>query len=290
MTQKLYLRIKKELINQKVEFDYSLIFRSYKRIGHIAIINLHEKLFTWRFEIANVLLNILSPSIKTVARFTNPILGKIRSPSVEWLAGDSSFETKHRELQTIFIINPKKIMLSSGNHFERKRLIKLFKISSIKRPIIVDMFACIGNLTLPLAKHNPLVKVIALEINMNAIKYLEKSLLINHISKNRFHVIHGDNRTTCPKNVADFVILGYFGIDSIQIKVAIKALKRDIGGFLIIHDSHLLNFNSQVLNNLIQIIKQQPFWVLTSVKKRRVKTISASRIHSVFDCEIRPAS
>lgn len=286
MSRKFHLLLRDELAGNNFS-DFSLLPRSYKRIGHIAIINLHQELLKWKITIAEAMLNLL-PSIKTIARFKKPISGEMRQPSIEWIAGSQSFETIHKELNTLFVINAEKLMLSSGNHYERKRIIKTIQNSNINSPVILDMFACVGNLSLPIIKYIPNAKIIAIEINPNAVHYLMKSISKNNYKKEQFDVLLGDNRIICPTNNADFVILGYFEVDRKQIVAALDGLKNKEGGILFLHDVTNLKSESSTFNLLKEIIRSQNHWEIKKVISRKVKSIGPSTIHYVFDCEIRP--
>ena len=147
----------------------SLLPRSYKRVGHIAIFNLHESLIPYKDLIGQTTLTLLPPSLRTVARFVRPIDGVTRKPSLEWLAGDTNFETVHLEHHTKFCINPQELMLSAGNHFERKRIIDFITPLASPDFVVLDMFSCVGNLSLPLLNLVPDLRIIFLELNPVAI-------------------------------------------------------------------------------------------------------------------------
>ena len=265
----------------------SLLPRSYKRIGHIAIFNLHESLLPYKELIGQTTLTLLPPSIRTVARFVRPIDGTTRKPSIEWLAGDTNFETVHLEHHTKFCINPQELMLSAGNHFERKRIIDF--ISPLASPdfVVLDMFSCIGNLSLPLLNLVPDLRIIFLELNPVAVKYLRKSLVVNKIDSVRYTILEGDNHLTCPSNVADFVIMGYFGIDVDQLTNALNALNTSKQeGWIQIHDSCFINQESTVFEKFQHIILKHPMWSLNSFEKHIIKSIGPSFQHIVFDCHL----
>ena len=244
----------------------SLLPHSYKRVGHVALVNLPDPLIPFKELIGQQLLSFLHPSIRTVARFVKPIDGVTRQPSVEWLAGDPDFETVHTEHGTIFVLNPTEIMLSAGNHNERKRLVEFVQALSSQDLVILDMFTCIGNLTLPLINHTSSTKFIFLEINPIAVRYLRKSLEKNKINPSRYSILEGDNRLTCPANVADVVIMGYFGIDFTQLQCALNSLNTKRSEcWLFIHDTVFLNAESSVMNHFSTLLESHPTWKLDSV-------------------------
>jgi tRNA G37 N-methylase Trm5 len=261
--------------------------RSYKRVGHFAIFNFHESLSNFHELIASALLTLLQPSIRTIARFVKPISGVTRKPTIEYLAGSTDRDTIHIEHNTKFFINPFEIMLSSGNHFERKRLITFVNQILSESVVIVDMFTCIGNLSLPVIVNSSQTRFYFLEINPRAISYLKKSLTLNKIDSSRYTIFEGDNRLTCPKNVADVVIMGFFGIDTKQLECAISSLRESlIQGWIFIHDIGSISATSAVLEEFKALIKKHPFWELEKVTQHNVKSIGPSFEHWVFDCQI----
>lgn len=265
----------------------SLLPRSYKRVGHIAIFNLHESLIPYKDLIGQTTLTLLPPSLRTVARFVRPIDGVTRKPSLEWLAGDTNFETVHLEHHTKFCINPQELMLSAGNHFERKRIIDFITPLASPDFVVLDMFSCVGNLSLPLLNLVPDLRIIFLELNPVAIKYLRKSLAINKIDPARYTIFEGDNHLTCPQNIANFVIMGYFGIDPDQLRKALNALNiKKSEGWIQIHDSCFVNSNSVVFHEFNKILSEQSVWKLSSSDKHIIKSIGPSFQHIVFDCHL----
>lgn len=287
---KLFHLLITSLTNQQIPIEadlFSYLPRSYKRVGHIAIINLHEKLLGFKTPIAEALLELLNPPIKTIARFVKPIDGVTRKPTLEWLAGDKNFETIHNEHGTRFCINPQKLMFSAGNHFERKRLIDFISSLPLDKVTVLDMFSCIGNLSLPLIRHIPKVNMIFLEINPVAVTYLKQSLTKNHINQSRFTLFEGDNHVTTPKNIANIVLMGYFGIDSQQLHNAISSLLLSAQeGWIFIHDTGSINGSSSVLADFEEIVQQNPHWNLKNVQKHIVKSIGPAYEHWVFDCHL----
>lgn len=287
---KLFHLLITSLTNQQIPINtdlFSYLPHSYKRVGHIAIINLHEKLLEFKTPIAEALLDILNPPIKTIARFVKPIDGVTRKPTLEWLAGEQNFETVHIEHGTKFCINPQELMFSAGNHFERKRMIDFISSLPLEKVAVLDMFSCIGNLSLPLIKHVPKVNLVFLEINPVAISYLQQSLDKNHIDPTRYSIIEGDNHATTPENVANIVFMGYFGIDSQQLRNALSSLLLTaLEGWIFIHDTGSISGSSSVLKKFEQIVQQDSHWSLESAPKHVVKSIGPAYEHWVFDCHL----
>lgn len=122
-------------------------------------------------------------------------------------------------------------MFSSGNITEKQRIAKW----KLQNKTVVDMYAGIGYFTLTYLVHCKAKLVIACEWNPDAVEALKANLKLNKISKERCTVLEGDNRKTCPSNVADHVNLGLIPSSEDGWTTACAALKKDTGGMLHIH-------------------------------------------------------
>lgn len=76
-----------------------------------------------------------------------------------------------------------------------------------KGETIVDMFAGIGYFSLPLAKHTKAGRIVAIEKNLNAFRFLKNNIKLNAAPS--IEAIWGDCRDFSIKDFADRVIMGY---------------------------------------------------------------------------------
>lgn len=268
------------MIAQKVipEDKISLLPRGWKRVGQIGILELKPKLLEWKKEIGEVYLRFL-PELRTIAHKTGTTTTPTRIPDFEILAGEQKAITLHKELGCKFWIDAFKLTFSNGNHAERRRMINV----SQKGEQVVDMFACVGNLSIPLAVHNPTTKLIGIEINPIAYKYLVKNIQENHL-EGYYHPILGDNREVTPKNWANRVLMGYFNIDTIQLSNALASLQQDRGGSIHAHglsSSQLPSDWDSAMTNIIE--NSFPHFKIISNEKRIIKTVAAGIQHIVND-------
>ncbi len=271
-------RLKHKLSNTELY----LLPHGCSRTGHVIIIDLHDSLLPYQKEIGNTLLSFF-PKQQTVLLKRGPTQTLERVPEYEIIAGDSTTETIHKELGCYFKIDPLKVTFSAGNHFERKRLIACSRDGET----IVDMFACVGNLSLPICVHKD-VNVIGIEINPVAYEYLIESIQMNRV-EDRYIALQGDNREVTPQDSGDRVIMGYWGIAPDQVLTAIKALRRTEGGWIHFHElcERKLPFQAikmtqtalNTLNNNFQI---------ELIQSRRVKWVSGILVHYVHDLHIIP--
>jgi tRNA wybutosine-synthesizing protein 2 len=269
--------------------------RAYKKIGQIALIKLHKDLMSYKQVLGESILKIVSSSgITSVAEIQKEIVGIYRTPSIQIIAGEKKSITIHKELGCKFKLNVNNLMFSAGNHGERTRLIKwiskLKNQSVINRPIhVLDMFSCVGNLSLPIAVNIKDVFVVAIELNSEAVSYLNQTVELNKFpSENRFTVIEGDNREECPKNWADIVILGYFGIDKSHLYPALRSLRSNIG-WLLIHDVVQINGSSKALLFLKELLNEKEFsdHSLDVIQSYKIKSVSPANEHWVYECTIK---
>lgn len=121
-------------------------------------------------------------------------------------------------------------MFSIGNITEKLRIAS-FDCSG---EVVVDLFAGIGYFVLPYLIHAGAKHVHACEINPHSIEALKDNLRINGV-EDRCTVHEGDNRVTCPNNVADRVNLGLIPSSEMSWETACKALRNESGGVLHIH-------------------------------------------------------
>ena len=154
-------------------------------VGDVLITTIPEELLEYRNDVGRAFLQLEPKRARTVLGKTGPTKGITREPNFEHLAGDKNTETVHKELGCLFKIDAAKLTFSPGNHFERKRMIDTVK----KGEFIVDMFSCVGNLSLPIAVHKSPKKIIAAEINPYAFKYLEENIQRRRRSYLSYHCV-----------------------------------------------------------------------------------------------------
>lgn len=130
----------------------------------------------------------------------------------------------------------------------------------------------------------------------------------------------GDNRQTCPKNVADVVNLGLIPTSAMSYQVAVDALNQETGGLLLIHgnvrteqSNHILEDNAPknssgvtiscdidianpswakwVAETCLEIggmLDLSRKWSLTVMHLERVKQFAPHVDHMVLDLKIDP--
>jgi tRNA wybutosine-synthesizing protein 2 len=251
------------------------------KVGDVLISTIPEELMNYTGEIGEAFLKLES-NVRVVLGKTGPTKGVTRKPGFTHLAGEENTVTTHKELGCLFKIDAAKLTFSPGNHGERNRLLEITGINEF----IVDMFSCIGNLSLPLAVHKQPKMLIAAEINPLAHKYLEQNIKLNKVQDHMKSIL-GDNRMVLEDyyQQADRVLSGYLASDLEQITVGVKLCKK--GGILHFHAG--VPNNKEILDNPINKIKkivEQENRTLEVINQKRVKKYSPGIDHIVIDIKI----
>lgn len=262
-----YSKLRFALSGKLAEKELNLLPRSYQIIGKILIIKLDKKLLKKRREIAWAIIELL-PYVHTVVLLKG-IKNIERQPRIEILAGCLRTETLHREHGCSFLLDVSKIMWSKGNKFEKLRLLKQVKNGET----IVDMFAGVGYWTIPITR-NKKVKIYAIDINPDAIDYLQKNAIINKVA-DKIEVLQGDCRkfSKLLENTADRIIMGWLDKTERFLPAAVKIAKSGC----------VIHMHRTVREDQIERMKktlEKQFKVL-AVKK--VKSIGPRQLHVVFD-------
>ena len=251
---------------------------SYAVIGDIAIFHrIDDLLLEYKRIIGEILIEV-DPRVKTVIEHIETRT-EFRRPQIHYMAGEKKTTTVHKEFNTKFKIDLDAITFSPGNKGERGHLIKIIK----ENEIICDMFACVGNLSLPIIVNNPSVTIYAIEINKEAYDFLTENIALNKVEKN-YHAIFGDNRIVTPKNIATRVIMGFFDIDKKQFENAVEAIKQE--GWIHYHYIASRGSKSQIEEGVLETSKIMNFKI-EEINTRRIKKYSPRLEHMCSDIKIR---
>ena len=249
----------------------SLLPDKYERLGHVIVLRLPDQLLAYRKEIAAAYAKVLKA--RTVLLEKGIIRGVERRPDVELLYGTET-ETTHSESGILYRLDPAKVMFSSGNFDEKLRMASL----DCRGETVVDMFAGIGYFTMPLAAKARAEKVIACEINPDAIGFLKKNIELNRVA-DRVTVFEGDNRQLPGEMFADRVVMGYVNVTWQFLPKAFSMVKR--GGIIHYQDTCSID---RIPDGLIEKVRKgsggRPFEIL-GIKE--VKAYAPSISHMVLD-------
>ena len=257
-----------------------LLPRRLRILGHVAILWLNPQIEQYKELIGETTLGY-STKIRSVLRRTAAITGPYRKPAVELIAGSPETETVFRENKVIFHLDPVKVMFSVGNKAERLRMSKLGTDE-----FVVDMFAGIGQLSLPMAVHAKPKVIHAIEWNPDAFHFLQQNIQSNNVS-HLFQPHFGDTHQLAPrisKGQADRVIMGLIQGTDQYLEQGILCLRP--GGMMHIHEiGPKEDMATQLFSQLHKIaltMNRQADLVST----RMIKTYNPRYNHFVLDIQL----
>lgn len=215
--------------------------------------------------------------VGTVLADAGGISGEYRTPKIRVIYGNKT-ETVHIENKVKFKFDAAKIMYSSGNMEERKRM------SRICRPheTVADLFAGIGYFSIPMAVYSRPARIFACEINPVSHGYLRENVRLNNVQGIVTSVL-GDCRKVAPKGAADRVIMGYLGTFR-YLDAGLSALK-ERGGTIHYHDACAIDKYSAMEKRLRAKCASRGRSV-ESLKLRTVKSYAPCINHIVADMEL----
>ena len=272
-----------ELLVEKIPKDLQVhIPHRWWFIGDVLIASIPKQLLHLKKEIGEAFLQLEPKRARVVLGKIGPTKGITREPSFEYLAGERNTETVHKELGCKFKLDAAKLTFSPGNHFERERLLNAVKNDEF----IIDMFSCVGNLSLPIAVNKSPKQIIAAEINPLAFKYLEENIELNKVT-NVMKAIKGDNRLVLKEyeGKADRVISGYLHSEEDQIRQAIRLCKEN--GMLHYHVAITARkeIQTETIMNIKRLIESEGRGC-SRMTRKRVKKYSPGVEHIVLDIVI----
>ena len=178
---------------------------AYEILGDIAVLT-GDTVITERTEllVAQAILN-LHKSINVVAKRVSPVEGVYRTRKLKILAGENRTETIHKENECRYKLDPGKVYFNPRLAAERHRVAAQVDQSGSEE--ILDIFAGVGSFTIQLAKRAPQSHVTAMDINPDAIRYLQENIALNGVKN--VDAIEGDVRELAMKfgNTADRIIM-----------------------------------------------------------------------------------
>lgn len=243
-------------------------------IGYAALIRLKEELYEYGKRIGKALVD-LSDQIESVWTFTGTTKGEYRIPQVSYLAGRRNPIVLHKEYGTRFVIDISRLTFSPGNTGERGKIIEMVK----QGDVLVDLFACCGNLTLPSVVNTDIELIWMMEVNPLAYHYLVENIYLNHL-EDIVIPLYGDNHNFNAKDVGDHVFLGFLPRpDEAQLEIGIKALKNE-GGCLHYHASVKKEEKQRAVDRVKEKARKMGRHI-DEIKLETVKGLSSTLVHVV---------
>ncbi|MFN7088860.1 MAG: class I SAM-dependent methyltransferase, partial [Candidatus Paceibacteria bacterium] len=172
-------------------------------IGDIAIIEIPKSLEAKEAIIAEAVCKV-HPNIKVVAKKEGPMEGEYRTRKIKVIYGEQRTETEYRENGTRILVDIAKVYFSPRLSFERKRIAGLVKDGEN----VLALFAGVGPFPLVIAKEHKKCNIVAIELNPEGARYMEKNIKLNKLVNVK--VVLGDVNEVVPhvyQNWADRVIM-----------------------------------------------------------------------------------
>jgi tRNA (guanine37-N1)-methyltransferase len=168
---------------------------SFEVVGDIAMVEDHDA------ERVAAALMSTNKSIKTVIAPISDVEGEFRTRRFRHVAGEARTVTLHRENGLRYRVDLEGAYFTPRLGTERQRIAGLVSPGDV----VLDMFAGVGPFSLLLAKKG--AKVIAMDKNPVAVKYLRENALLNKV--NRIEILEGDAAELALRyeNQADHVIM-----------------------------------------------------------------------------------
>jgi len=217
------------------------------------------------------------PGVRAIYRYWG-IEGATRRPKVELLWGSAPGTITYKEYGVKFELDPETLMFCLGNKFERIRTAAMAR----SWEVVVDMFAGVGQFSIPIAVHARPAVVYAVELNPDAHKYLVRNIKANGVT-DVVKPLLGDCREVVAGlgQVADRVIMGYLHDTLGYLPHALESLSR-AGGVIHLH-SLSSRGKEETLASEASSIAEKLGYAAKPLGVRIVKSYSPSKVHAVID-------
>ncbi len=212
-------KLKDKLTNEEL----GLVKRSFDIIGDIAQLEIPEELESKEKIIAESLME-LHKNVNVVVKKIGATSGEERIRPVKVIAGENRTKTLHRENNYEFELDINKVYFTPRLVTERKRVVSQIK----EGEIVFDLFAGVGVFSIPCTKKAK--KVIAIDINSDAVKYLQENAMRNKVWS-EMKIYEGDCKKVVEKEnfgkIADRIIMNLPMHSENFLDVAFKIAKEN---------------------------------------------------------------
>jgi tRNA (guanine37-N1)-methyltransferase len=264
----------KDYLKNKISSEKIMeIKKSFDIIGDVVILEVPVELEDEKYLIGEAALNFTKR--RTVYRKNSNIKGVIRIRELEYLVGEDVSETIHTESGSRLMMDVRKVYFSPRLATERERITNQVNDGET----IIDMFTGVGPFSIAIA-HKRIVEIYAIDINPDAIYYLEKNINLNKL-QGTINPILGDVKNFLEDKdvMADRIIMNLPGTAYLFLESAIKSLKK--GGVL-----HYYEFSRDFDKPIKRVRKAAGSREVKVLDKRRVKSRSPGVWHIGLDAMI----
>jgi len=177
------MRLREQLKGIIPENDLARLSNRFHVIGDIAIVSVPPEMDSCKMEIARTIV-FRHRNIKTVLNKVSKLEGNRRVASFEILAGNGTV-TVHREFGFCYKLDLRRVFFNSHLGYERRRI--ALKVRPLERVLVP--FCGVGPYVVPAAAVG--ARVVALESNSEACKWLAENASLNRVEDN-IDLIKGD--------------------------------------------------------------------------------------------------
>lgn len=200
--------------------------RSIDFIGEIAVVEFPPELEGYKGVVAEAILAVHG-RVRTVLGKAGAVGGTYRVREFEVLAGAWGTETVHREHGCAYHLDLARVYFSPRLSNEHRRVADQVR----EGETVVDMFAGVGPFSILIAKPLRDVRVYAVDVNPDAVAYLERNIRANRV-QGRVTPILGDIRQVIGARLAGVVDRAIMNLPEKAVEyvdVACEALKPEGG-------------------------------------------------------------
>ena len=259
----------------------SEINSAYDIVGDIIIIGIDKELKAYYPAIGKALLK-LHKNAKTVLNKIGEHKGIYRTQDMELVSGVDTRETIIKENGCRIKIDVEKVFCSTRLSEERRRIVSLVKTGET----IGVFFAGAGPFALAIAKNKEINKIVAIELNDLAVKYLIENIKLNHVEDLVIPVL-GDVKIEAQKypDYFDRVIMPLPKSVELFLDSAIFSAKHN--GMIHIYKFVPKDDPYTETEKEIDGIAKENMVVLEIVSKRIIRSYSPSIVQIVMDLKIK---
>lgn len=257
--------------------------RAIDFVGEIAIVEIPPELKGHKRLIGEAIL-ATHKQVCTVLAKSGAVGGTYRLREFEVIAGVDKTQTVYRECGCTYHVDLSKVYFSPRLSHEHDRVAS----QVTEGETVVDMFAGVGPFSILIAKKCRNVQVYAIDVNPDALRYLEKNIAVNGVEKKVVPIL-GDARPVIEERltgVADRVIMNLPERALEYVDAACKAIKSE-GGII-----HYYEFTDEpdpleaAKNRLIEAVKQTSRNVKKILLARTVRVTAPYTWQVAVDAEV----
>ena len=247
--------------SERIPSSYDIIGSREKAV---AIVEIPDELKKEEKKIAKLIME-RHKNVKSVLKKISERKGIFRTRKYKLLMGERNTEVTHIEHDCKFRSDPRKVYFSLREGTERFRISRMIKPSEN----LLVMFSGVGPYPIIIAKKQPKVKVVAIEINPKAYEYMKKNIAMNKLGDKIIPIL-GNVKKECKNFYGKFdrvvMPLPHKGFKFLLI--AYKCLKSEGGVihlYVIEKEENVLNKVKKIMDDFKKKIKRNVKYSLRKV-------------------------